>query len=243
MKMQNLDGIAEKLKRAKENFLNLQTEIDRFFQEGDYSVLPEHDRKLLFKAIEYHKNRVIPPRFSVLTGEVIHHLRSCFDHIVWHFSVGQKYTARQIEFPVFIKRPIDKEDCERFNRKIQGITDPNARVLIEKLQPYNAADPVDDPLWIIHDFDITDKHRELLLCMGTASMIFPIEMSSAIENYQKQHPELDDAHIAHHFKDNGLAMPCISFGKFGQKGIKPVVLGLRELLNHTLKAIKEFEQI
>jgi len=76
--MQDFAGIAEKLKRSEENIYNLNSEIERFFEESDYPVLPENDRKTLLKAIEYHKNLVIPPRFSVLAGETIHHLRSCF---------------------------------------------------------------------------------------------------------------------------------------------------------------------
>jgi hypothetical protein len=159
--MQQFDGIGAKLERAEENIHNLYFEMERFFKEGDYPVLPEDDRELLLKAIEYHKNRVIPPRFGVLTGEIIHHLRSCFDHIVWHFSTGPKQNDMPVDFPVFREEPVDKKDLARFEGKIQRITDPNARSLIKRLQPYNATNPINDPLFIIHDFDIVDKPENL----------------------------------------------------------------------------------
>src|SRR5260370_884562 len=126
---QKFDGIDEKLKRASENVRILEKEIARFFQEGKYPVLPEHDKKQLLEAIDYHKQRAIPLRFGVLAGEIIHHLRSCLDHVAWQFSSPEyrKDHVRQIEFPVFEKRPVDKDSRARYKRKIKGITD--ARVL------------------------------------------------------------------------------------------------------------------
>jgi hypothetical protein len=240
--MQQFSGIAEKLKRAEENIHNLYLEMERFFQECAYPVLPEDDKESLLKAIEYHKNLVIPPRFSVLAGEIIHHLRSCFDHVVWHFSVGPVKNPRQIEFPVF-KEPLDKRGRERLEGKIEGITDPQARALIERLQPHNAADPTDDPLWLIHDFDIVDKHKELILCVGTGGVVLPRKMQSVIESYQRAHPDFDSAQVARHFKSYGPSQPFVSFRNFGRRPIEPVTEGLIKLFNYTVSTIDEFRVI
>jgi hypothetical protein len=244
--MQDFTGIAEKLKRAEENIFNLYAEMERFFHECDYPVLPQDDSKLLLQAIEYHKNLVIPPRFGVLVGEINHQLRSCFDHIVWCFSLGSVQNIkniRQIEFPVFEARPANHESRALFERKVQGITDPNVRALIEQLQPYNAADPLDDPLWIIHDFDIVDRHRELIFCVGTGSTVFPREMQGILETYQREHPELDSAQVARHFKSDGSTQPCISFRNFGRRGVKAVTEGLIELFNYTIRVAGDFRDI
>lgn len=241
--MQDFTGIAAKLKRAKENIDNFHFEMERFFKESDYPSLPEDDKELLLKAIEYHKNLVIPPRFSVLAGEIIHHLRSCFDHVVWHFSVGPVKNPRQIEFPVFNQRPVDKSGLTRFEGKIQGITDSKVRSLIERFQPYNAANPLDDSLWLINDFDIVDKHKELVICVGTGSIVLPREMLGALESYQRAHPELDPAQVARHFKGHGSTKPCISFRDFGRRGIKSVTEGLIELFNYTVSIVDEFRNI
>jgi hypothetical protein len=237
--MQDFTGIAEKLKRAEENIFNLYAEMERFFQECDYPIIPENNRELELKAIEYHKNLVIPPRFSVLAGEVIHHLRSCFDHVVWHFSVGPVKNPRQIEFPIF-SQPLDKRGRERFEGKIEGITDSKARSLIERLQPYNATDPTNDLLWLIHDFDIMDKHKELILCVGTGGVVLPRTMQSVIESYQRAHPDFDSAQVARHFKSYGPSQPFVSFRNFGGRGIKSVSEGLIELFNYTISVVNEF---
>lgn len=239
--MRDFAGIGEKLKRAKENIGNLDLEIATFFQECDYPVIPENDLKLLLQAIEYHKNLPIPLRFSVLSGEIVHHLRSCLDHVVWHFTVLPVKNVRKIEFPVFDERPINHDSRRLFKGKIEGVANTNVRSLIERLQPYNSAQPFDDPLWIIHDFDITDKHRELVLSIPTGARNFPIEMQPVIEAYQRAHPDLDATEVAHHFKEHGPMTPCISFRDMGGRKIQPVVPGLTNLFNYTVEVVKKFQ--
>jgi hypothetical protein len=241
--MQDFTAIGEKLKRAEENINNLCSEMDRFFQESDYPTFPENDRELHLQAIEYHRNRFIPPRFSVLAGEIIHHLRSCFDHVNWHFSVGPKINNMPVDFPVFLEEPIDKKDLARFEGKIQRITDTNVIALIKRIQPYNSPDPADNPLWLIHDFDIIDKHRELILCEGTPSIALPRSMQGVLEAYQKAHPELDAAQVARDFKSHATFQPCISFSNFGRREIEPVSEGLIKLFNYTVIAIEDFRGI
>lgn len=240
--MQDFTGIAEKLVRAEENIHNLHSEMEGFFEKCDYPILPQDNKELLLRAIEYHKNLVIPLRFSTLAGEVIHHLRSCFDHVAWHFSVGPVEDPRRIEFPVF-EKPLDKDRRKRFEGKIRGITDLKARSLIERVQPHNAADPLDDPLWIIHDFDILDKHREPIFCAGTGSTILPRSMKGEIETYHRAHPELNPAQIARHFQGHGPTKPCVSFRNFGRREVYSVNEGLIDLFNYTVVVIDEFRAI
>jgi hypothetical protein len=175
------DGINEKLKRSSENIRYIESEVTRFFEESDYPVFPQDDKKLILEAIEYHRQREIPPRFSVLIGEVVHHLRSCLDHIAWHFSTLEyrRDHFRRIEFPVLEAPPGDKDTLKRYEGKIKGITISEARRAIEALQPYNAPDPVDSPLLILHNMDIWDKHRELVLCFGTGAIAYPPHDSPA----------------------------------------------------------------
>ncbi len=238
--MQDFNGIAKKLERAEENIYNLYAEMERFFQSCEYPVLPQDEPQTLAKAIDYHKNLSIPPRFSVLAGEVIHHLRSCFDHVAWHFTIGPVKNFRKIEFPVFDEKPLNHDGRRLYDRKIEGITDPKVRALIEDLQPYRASDPLDDPLHIIHDFDISDKHRELILCVGTGGTVLPRSMQGVIEAYQREHPDADSAEVARHFKSYGPTQPFVSFRNFGKRGIKSVTEGLVELFNYTVREIDKF---
>jgi hypothetical protein len=242
--MQDFSGIAEKLKRAEENIFNLDSEMETFFKKCDYPVMPNYDKDSLLKAIEYHKNLIIPPRFSVLAGEVIHHLRSCFDHITWHFSILTLKNTKQIDFPIFEVDPFtDKDRRRRFEGKIAGIANTEVIALIKSLQPHNAPDPLDAPLWIINDFDITDKHKSLLLCPGTPSIALPKNMEAIVESYKREHPELSTAQIARHFKGDGVTQPCISFRNFGRRELHPITPGLVNLFNFTVKTVNSFQSL
>jgi hypothetical protein len=235
------DGIEEKLRRSNENIENLDAEVAAFFQEGKYPVLPEHDNKLLLEAIEYHKNRVIPLRFSVLAGEIVHHLRSCLDHIAWQFSSHQyrRDHFRRIEFPIFDKEPIDKDSIATYEREVKGITDPSVRMLIESHQPYKIPDPIDHPMLILHKMDIFDKHRELILSVSTGGRRLSVGMRDVIESYQRAHPELTSAEVAYQFKGHGNLVPYVSFTDFGRREL-PIILGLMELHNHIVGVVKAF---
>ncbi|MGB9198811.1 MAG: hypothetical protein WCB53_17955 [Terriglobales bacterium] len=237
-------GIDEKLVGANENIRNLEIEISRFFQEGKYPILPEHDKEELLKAIEYHKNRVIPLRFSVLTGEAVHHLRSCLDHIAWTFSTIQyrEENFRKIEFPVFEKRPVDKNSLARYEGKVKGIANPDVLNLIERLQPYNAADPINTVLFVIHNFDAIDKHRELVLSVPTGAREFGPDVQDFVAGYQRAHPEFTPVDLAIKLKPYGKLVPQISFKNFGRREIQPVIEGLMELFNETVMIVKGFAQ-
>lgn len=236
-------GIAAKLDRAEQNIFNLNSEIERFFNESDYPAIPEHDHKVFLEALEYHKNRSIPPRFSVLAGEIIHHLRSCFDHIVWHFSTGPKQNNMPIDFPVCGEEPVKENELARFKGKIQRITNTEVRDLIERMQPYKSSNPLDDPLSIIHKLDIVDKHQEPLFCFNAGMRLFPQEILPLIEAYQQANPKLDPAHLASYLKGYGVLQPCIAFRNFGQRKLEPAIPALVVLLNYVTNAIDGFSRL
>lgn len=235
-------GIAEKLKRADQNILNLQSEIEGFIQSGKYPVIPNPQGQERQEALAYHRNKVIPLRFSVLAGEAVHHLRSSLDHIVWHFSSATYKASHEgaIEFPVFKDEPLSKDEIGKYKRKIEGIT--NAKVLfwINELQPYKArANAADNSLLIIHNMDRFDKHRELVIVDSSAEISFPLAMEELwrkAELYsQEKLPESEHLAFSQALKDYGKVIPGVAFREFGKRKTYPVIKGLVELwddVNH-----------
>jgi hypothetical protein len=243
---QAFEGLAEKLIRTKQNINNLQFEIGEFFKSSKYPILPEDDREALLEAIEYHKKLAIPLRFSVLAGEIVHHLRSCLDHIVWHFSTDESYRRdcfRKIEFPIFEDEPLDKKSVSRYEGKIKGITDRKVIALIKRLQPYDSPDPIDDPLLIIHKMDIIDKHKELVLCVGTGGREIPMDTMYALVGNESQMSEKMPADLAFELKGYGKLVPQVSFRDFGRRPIQPIVPGLTQLNNYVVRVIAAFSEL
>ena len=243
-------GIVEKLKRSHENIIDLHRGIGAFFKASKYPILPDVNSKEWQESLDYHRGLAIPPRFSVLSGEIVHHLRSCLDHIAWHFSCAEYRLEGEnaIEFPVFPKEPLTKKEIRRYERKVKGITNPKVLNLIRDMQPYNrGSDAESDPLCIVHDMDRFDKHRELAIVNSCASVIIPasagIEVVIAVAKYS-QGEILSDAEraVVHRtVKQNSKVSPQIAFAKFGQRKDQFVVPCLLQLHDAVFKKIELFE--
>ena len=175
-----LDGARERLKRADENIRNLHAEVSQFLAplprvrfdlHGNDIVFSDKDRNAFDKLRQRILAGTAMPRFGVLAGEIVHHLRSAFDHVVWQLSTAEarRKFANEIEFPVCESPPecvLSRLDCKvkhsSYCRKVKGVTSSTALVRIDSLQPYKRVDRHNSPLLIIHILDKFDKHRELV---------------------------------------------------------------------------------
>ena len=121
-----------------------------------------------------HIDRIIGPtvplRFSVLIGEIAHHLRSSLDHLVWQLVIanGRKGTARS-EFPIFCEQPKGANGERLFANKIEGVRQDVADA-IRQMQPFNDPAPPLNPLWLVHELDRIDKHRLLVSTVAVAHL-------------------------------------------------------------------------
>jgi hypothetical protein len=245
MVLPEFHGIEQKLKRSHENILNLEREIAAFFQSSEYPSVLDENKKIIKEAAEYHQNRPVPLRFSVLAGEIIHHLRSILDHIVWHFSEPSYREAhpRWIEFPILESRPPKKDLFTSYERKIKGITKPVVRDLIDRLQPYSCIDPVDSLLLVIHNFDIADKHRELVFVVGTGAIRLPIEVMDRYIRYKWGVPDSPPVDFGAEYQRHGDIVPEIAFSEFGRSQSEPIVQGLSDLQNYVVEIVSSFDKL
>ena len=112
-----------------------------------------------------------PLRLAVLVGEIIHNLRSAIDHLLWQLVVanGQEPGERH-QFPVYDDKSKYKAAVKR--KRITGIS-AAAEALVQGLQPYHAVDPTHDPLWLLHNLHIRDKHCLLpfVICCPTVTRV------------------------------------------------------------------------
>lgn len=242
-------GIAKKLERSDENISNLDVEIGKFFAGSRYPVLPKMNSESWQDALGYHRTLPVPVRFAVLCGEIVHHLRSSLDHIAWHFSSSEYRSSNEnaIEFPVFAKRPLAKDETARYNRKVCGITNQRVLTLISELQPYNSGgDAKDNLVCIVHDMDRFDKHRELAVITTCANLtpVSPVgELAiDAMCKFRQGHNFSDtDLVIAQEAMQNHVEIaPQIAFAQFGNRKAHPVLPGLAQLRNSMFNIIEMF---
>lgn len=164
-----LSGCWAKIHRAKETIDQLDRLIVAFIASDPYIPVGRKNLDTTTRDVRHTllvAGDPVPLVFSVCAGEVVHHLRSTLDHLVWQLIErnGKGHTSFH-EFPVV-------SSSKRFRRagvqrKIDGLS-PSAAALIESLQPYktNPVSPNDSPLCIVHTLDIIDKHHGLNVVVG-----------------------------------------------------------------------------
>jgi hypothetical protein len=180
-------------------------------------------------------------------GEVIHQLRSSFDHLAWKLveknGIDPDSVRPRVEFPVYRDR---QEYGTSGKGKIHSAV-KGSEALIERLQPYNDGNAyVTNPLWIVHRLDIMDKHK-LLFVVGatfqlesfTVGMVnrwsrpFDIEENAILRispvSAVQMEPEFG-------FQ---IVLREVSLGPGGE----PILELVQRLINFTLRTINGFESL
>jgi len=180
-----LDSAYAQTERAIEQIVNLNDELTAFLKLQPYKVIGEPDPDAPESAVGLIARgsieKELPLRFSVLTGEIVHNLRTVFDHIVWQLVIANGRSGNyRTGFPVcetpkeFETRALGKyryiEGRQRPEGKIERVS-PEAQAVIESLQPYNTAKrPKASALYRLHHLDRIHKHRSLHI-VGCAAML------------------------------------------------------------------------
>jgi hypothetical protein len=257
-----LDGCWAKIERANENIKNLEAEIAAFVSPGNQSVIchVDHEAKdCHFTAF----GQPIPLRFSVLIGEIVHHLRSSLDHLAWALVLSRHETPDfKTQFPICLTP--EKFEVARKGGIMKGISG-SAQTIIERVQPYHNTNwrstAHDSPLMIIHDFDNTDKHKLLAVVVSATYSPEKIHFSGAMsdtviarivpeqwaDRLLRAEPDgtialrIEFAKLHSELKVNAQFPFQIAFEQFGTREIEPVIPNLMHLRDATIEAIKLFE--
>jgi hypothetical protein len=167
----DLSGVRLKLDRAEVHIKAFRRKIETF-SKGDPPPFGFRTDKTAGpdKSVEYVLYAIVrepPPReLALLVGDALHSLRSALDHLVYELVPPRNRKSLKLQFPIFV------DECEfkvRSPPMIKGIKG-DERTLIERLQPYAAADPPqNDPLAILRKLSNLDKHRLLVpMISGTS---------------------------------------------------------------------------
>ncbi len=149
----------------------VERRVKRFVHAKAYTVSRHDDVDAGKRVWIVHTNKRAPLiRWGALIGDCLFNFRSALDQLAYDLAVA--YTPgltekqeRDSEFPIFHRRAPEKGEMDR---KI-GAMHPEARKLIEDMQPYGRKDRAAlKYLDLLHNFD---KHRTSHLVMGTTTGI------------------------------------------------------------------------
>jgi hypothetical protein len=127
---------------------------------NDYRLSVEPNDGFTEHVERIHMSWQVPEWWAAGVGEVMYHLRSALDNLVWQLVLANGHEpGNQNEFP------IAEDPCwyeKRSGAKLRGVPDA-ARSVIENVQPYKG--PAEQlhahPLWVIHNLNRIDKHHLL----------------------------------------------------------------------------------
>lgn len=155
-------SLAHKVKRAEAQAISLEKEISRWARIQSNSIgrdLEDEGRNHVYRV---RKPQPFNDVWLVIIGEILYDLRSALDHLAC--ALVPKPNPRT-EFPIFRKKDGPDGFLTKAPAKLPRLQQgkPDAWDIIEQLQPYQGAgrggDPERDPLWVLHQLNIIDKHR------------------------------------------------------------------------------------
>jgi hypothetical protein len=130
-----------KFNRAIFHLRALNDELERFNgREADsHRLTTEVDKETSSHYLRIQILRPFPTLWSLIVGDMIHNFRASLDYMMWSLVLANgNRPTRGTQFPIYkAEPPSDPRDRSRrnFERNVKGIS-PEARELIEKLQPY-----------------------------------------------------------------------------------------------------------
>jgi len=165
----SLAKVRAKIKRANKHIQDAKSIIEAFRNTDPYGVRVEIDLESGHKIQRVHQRAPVPEELSLVIGDAVHNLRSALDHLAWQLVEKNGNTPdRHTCFPIYDAPKVGKAAA---NPKIKGIN-PAAATILETVQPYQAGY---GNLRMLHDLDIIDKHRLVLVAaIGLSSIASPV---------------------------------------------------------------------
>ena len=154
-----------KLDRAQWHFDALRIELEPYHANSPISVRSVHNLEGTEQPIKirYFVDRLepIPPRWSVIVGDLIHNARSAIDNAAWTLMCAEKGVAFAQRNAYSVSYPIHWT-IDKFRRSFMAQNLSGARRLaITEMQPYEREmeHPERDALWVLNKLSNIDKHQ------------------------------------------------------------------------------------
>jgi hypothetical protein len=162
---ERLRTIQLKIERAIKHIDELAVVTKQFIDTQPYSVGREIDPHTGYYRFKVANLKSPPIQVSLIIGDAIHNLRSALDHLAYQLVlVNGGSPTRWTCFPIFDHSAKYKS---MDTRKVKGMSQAAINA-IDAAKPYQGGN---DPLWIVHDLDIADKHHALLATLVSVTRV------------------------------------------------------------------------
>ncbi len=152
----SLKGPKLKLNRAKHHLRDLEAARKRFFDSNPYDLGENENHETGQRELVVKRAAPVPDSLTLISGDVIHNLRSALDHLIWQLVIANDRKPNDTTaFPIWRSEAKYKSGRPGYAKGISKA----ALEILDGLKPYEGGN---DALWRLHKLDIIDKHRLLL---------------------------------------------------------------------------------
>ena len=128
----------------------------RFFDSDPYEMGENENLETGQRELVVTRADPVPDDLALISGDVIHNLRSTLDHLIWQLVVANGGQPNdKTAFPIWPSEARYKAGGPGYAK---GVSEA-ALTVLDGLKPYKGGNPA---LWRLHKLDIIDKHRLLL---------------------------------------------------------------------------------
>ena len=160
----DLSGVRVKIDRAKTHLNDFDAQA-KLITEACRSAISQHPGVRNEHIFRFGKVPAVPPVLSAMIGDAIHNLRVSLDHLAWQLVTATgSNPGTNTSFPVHTTAPTPDRRGRTRPQISPGIPLP-VRDILDEVQPYKLAKPAHHDLAVLHELDIIDKHRELLIAI------------------------------------------------------------------------------
>jgi hypothetical protein len=194
-------SFATKIRRAKEDIVKLQAEIDRYIARKPYRVIEssEGKRKPKVRRLEITSdpaNTDIP----AIAGAIAYELRSALDHLMTAL-IPNKQASRKAQFPIYFQGVWEPEspgddgqrikDRGRWSTDTESLPEP-AITILKGLQPLDGSRPRDELDVLENQLANADDHtKPPIAATGLSDCILKWELPDGTVEHGTGHAQRD----------------------------------------------------
>ncbi len=166
----DLHSVDLKVWRAETHLKTLQRQATKIDEVGLPGFRVELEREGLDHSFYPTGPTAVPDSFLVTLGDCVHNLRSVLDHLAGNLVRLSGANPDQVYFPV-LHAALRTDRCTRaMEPSLQLPVAPEIWNWLDSVQPYQRTD-VGRRLGILHDLDIVDKHRGMIVSAFAADAV------------------------------------------------------------------------
>ena len=233
-----------KLQRAEVHIGEVDFLIFQFLRRHTYKISQKVDLNSGEAGFEISLKELPPISISGALGDAVHNLRAALDLAISAIAASRGKRVDQTYFP-FAK---DRTEIESMIAKRAGMAGDEAMQICRELKPYQGGN---DALWGLHQADITDKHRALIVAAAIGDFryrLLPNGPDGGVTIETRIHdlslepylvPAIEGREFQHPF-ELGLSIDIV-FPVDGALAGYPVVATAYELLRMVRGILEKFE--